>query len=311
MEKMTPDAVALNRSTDGLAVSPSNPPPRLFRADLAGMQSSSQVDARPGSPASNHSGVQQRRVILTRAVQLQVIPQLLQRTTLRPSGPSVSIDIHVERLASLSLQATSHEVVDFVTGLMENGVEAEHLYLQLLTPTAVRLGEFWTDDLCSFADVTIGIGHLQTAMRSLHRAFFHTPGQMAPGAPRAMLMPLPGEQHTFGLSMLSAFFTRAGWDTWSGTVADAGELNAMMRGDWIDLVGFSLSHDALLDDAQRYIAAIRRSSRNPGLIVMVGGLPFATDTSLAVQIGADGTALDGARAVSTAATLLRRRVGMP
>jgi methanogenic corrinoid protein MtbC1 len=211
----------------------------------------------------------------------------------------------------LSLHATSHEVVDFVTGLMENGVDAERLYLKLLTPTAVLLGQFWTDDLCSFADVTIGIGHLQTAMRSLHRAFFNKPGQMAPGAPRAMLMPLPGEQHTFGLSMLSDFFTRAGWDTWSGTVADAGELNAMVRGDWIDLVGFSLSHDALLDDARRHIAAIRRASRNPAVVIMVGGLPFAEDAGLALEIGADGTALDGAQAVAIAAVLLKRRVGSP
>lgn len=307
MEKMIPDAIALNRSTDGIAVTPSQPSPRLRRVDLAGRQSSSPHGGETGNP----SGAQQRRTILTRAVQLEVIPQLLQRTTLRPSGPAVSMDTNIERLASLSLQAASHEVVDFVTGLLENGVEAERLYLNLLTPTAVRLGEFWTDDLCSFADVTIGIGHLQMAMRALHRAFFNSPEQMAPGAPRAMLMPLPGEQHTFGLSMLSAFFTRAGWDTWSGTVADAGELNAMVRSDWIDLIGFSLSHDALLDDARRHIAAIRRASRNPGLVIMVGGLPFADDASLATQIGADGTALDGAQAVAIAATLLERRVGLP
>jgi methanogenic corrinoid protein MtbC1 len=298
MEKMTPDAIALNRPTDGLAVPPSNPP-RLRRADAV------------GTPSSTQSGAQQRRVILTRAVQLQVIPQLLQRSALRGAGPSVSVGAHIDRLAALALQATSHEVVDFVNGLMENGVDAERLYLKLLTPTAVQLGQYWIDDVCSFADVTIGVGHLQTAMRSLHSAFFSDQGQVAPGAPRAMLMPLPGEQHTFGLSMLSAFFTRAGWDTWSGTVADAGELNAMVRGDWIDLIGFSLSHDALLDDARRHIAAIRRASRNPALVIMVGGLPFAQDTSLAQEIGADGTASDGAHAVVIAATLLERRVGLP
>jgi methanogenic corrinoid protein MtbC1 len=126
-----------------------------------------------------------------------------------------------------------------------------------------------------------------------------------------MLMPLPGEQHTFGLSMLSDFFTRAGWHTWSGTVADAGELNAMVRGDWIDLIGFSLSHDALLDDARRHIAAIRRASRNPAVVIMVGGLPFAEDAGLALEIGADGTALDGAQAVAIAAVLLKRRVESP
>ncbi len=309
MEKMTTDAIALNRSTDGLAA-PSSLQPRLRRVDAVVMETGAPLMTQNGTAPSNLTAAEHRRVLLTRAVQQQVIPQLLKRSALRPVGPSASIGVHVERLASLSLRATSHEVVDFVTGLMENGVDAERLYLKLLTPTAVLLGQFWTDDLCSFADVTIGIGHLQTAMRSLHRAFFTT-GQTAPNAPRAMLMPLPGEQHTFGLSMLSAFFTRAGWDTWSGTVADAGELNAMVRGEWIDLIGFSLSHDALLDDARRHIAAIRSVSRNPAIVIMAGGLPFALDPSLALEIGADGTALDGAQAVAIAATLLKRRVGSP
>ena len=317
MEKMTPDSMALNRSTDGLSVAPSPPPLRLRRAESAGLQSSTQYVDRGASGSDQDgqtiqpSGAQHRSALLARAVQLEVIPRLLQRTTSRASGPSVSIETHVERLASLSLQSTSHEVVDFVTELLEGGADAERLYLKLLTPTAVRLGEFWIDDLCSFADVTIGIGHLQTAMRSLHRAFFTAPGLMAPGAPRAMLMPLPGEQHTFGLSMLADFFTRAGWDTWSGTLADAGELGAMMRAEWFDLIGFSLSHDALLDDTRRHIAAVRRASRNPRLIVMVGGLPFAQDESLAVQIGADGTALDGAHAIAVAALLLKRRANAP
>lgn len=309
MEKMTPDAIALNRTTDGASSvmsshAISEPPARTRRSSVTTLvQEPVQQDLHAGV----QSGAQLRRTILTRAVQAQVIPELLERPALRSAAPSASVDTHVKRLAALSLQSTSHEVVDFVTGLMENGFDAERLYLDLLTPTAVLLGEFWAEDFCTFADVTIGIGHLQTAMRSLRPAFFNTAEPVGPGAPRAVLMPLPGEQHTFGLSMLSAFFTRAGWDTWSGCVADAAELDEMVRRDWIDLVGFSLSHDALLAEAKIHIAAIRRASRNPGLVIMVGGLPFAQNTTLATDIGADGTASDGAGAVARASTLLNRR----
>ena len=309
MEKMTPDAIALNRTTDGTSSvmsshTISEPSTRTRRSVVtAPVQEPVQQDLHAGA----QSGAQLRRAILTRAVQSQVIPQLLQRPALRSAVPTASVDAHVKRLASLALQSTSHEVVDFVTGLMENGFDAERLYLDLLTPTAVLLGEFWAEDFCTFADVTIGIGHLQTAMRSLRPAFFNTAEPVGAGAPRAVLMPLPGEQHTFGLSMLSAFFTRAGWDTWSGCVADAAELDDMVRRDWIDLVGFSLSHDALLDAAKVHIAAIRRASRNPGIVIMVGGLPFSLNAALATDIGADGTALDGASAVARASTLLNRR----
>ncbi|MDT7950606.1 MAG: cobalamin-dependent protein [Acetobacteraceae bacterium] len=313
MDKMTFDAVALNRPMDGAAAPPSQSFPRLRKVDLAGVASDVQVGVQTGIQSgvqtTIQTGAQQRRAILTRAVQLQVIPQLLERPALRSVGSAAVIEAHVRRLAGLSLQATSHEVVDFVTGLMENGFDVERLYLGLLTPTAALLGTFWEDDLCTFADVTIGIGHLQTAMRALRPAFLNATAVLKPGAPRAILMPLPGEQHTFGLAMLSTFFTRAGWDTWSGTVATAGELDSMMRGDWIDLIGFSISHDALLDTARHQVAAIRASSRNPAVVVMVGGLPFAGDGALALAIGADGTAQDGAQAVATAARLLKGRAG--
>jgi methanogenic corrinoid protein MtbC1 len=311
MEKMTPDAIALNRTTDGASSamsshSTSEPQTRQRRSTVANpVREPMQQDLHAGA----QSGAEQRRAILTRAMQAQVIPQLLQRSDLRSAPPLASVETHVKRLASLSLQSTSHEVVDFVTGLMENGFDAERLYLDLLTPTAVLLGEFWADDLCTFADVTIGIGHLQTAMRSLRPAFFNTAEPIGPGAPRALLIPLPGEQHTLGLSMLSAFFTRAGWDAWSGCVADAAELHSMVRRDWIDLVGFSLSHDALLEAAEHHIAAVRSVSHNPGIIIMVGGEPFAKNAALALAIGADGTAEDGAQAVSKAASLLKRRTG--
>ena len=313
MDKMTPDAIALNWTTDGgtaIASHPTaEPQARQRRANAGAAPATVQEPVQPDLHAGAQSGAQQRRAILTRAVQAQVIPQLLQRPALRSAVPTAPVDAHVQRLAGLALQSSSHEVIDFVTGLMENGFDAERLYLDLLTPTAVLLGEFWAEDLCTFADVTIGIGHLQTAMRSLRPAFFNTAAPVGPGAPRAVLMPLPGEQHTFGLSMLSAFFTRAGWDTWSGSVADAAALDAMVRRDWIDLVGFSLSHDALLDQARAHIAAIRTASRNPGLVVMVGGLPFAQNAALATELGADGTAIDGASAVARASTLLNRRGG--
>lgn len=307
MEKMTPDAIALNWTTEGDSAVLSSHATGESRPRRNAAAVTVQEPMQPDLHAGVQSGAQQRRAILTRAVQAQVIPKLLQRPALRSAMPTAPIDAHVKRLAVLALQATSHEVVDFVTGLMENGFDAERLYLELLTPTAVLLGEFWAEDFCTFADVTIGIGHLQTAMRSLRPAFFDAAEPVSPGALRAVLMPLPGEQHTFGLSMLSAFFTRAGWDTWSGRVADAAELDAMVRRDWIDLVGFSLSHDALLNDARVHIAAIRKASLNPAIVIMVGGLPFAENAALATDIGADGTATDGASAVARASALLTRR----
>lgn len=185
------------------------------------------------------------------------------------------------------------------------------MYLDLLAPTAALLGKQWEDDTCSFADVTLGIGVLQTAMRALNPAFFGQAPSATIDPPRALLMPLPGAQHSFGLSMLTAFFIRGQWDVWSGMAADSAELRSMVQTQWVDVVGFSLSCDAMLDVARREIASVRSASQNGAVVVMVGGPPFAMDPSLALSIGADGTARDGTKAVALATKLLPRHVGRP
>ena len=75
-----------------------------------------------------------------------------------------------------------------------------------------------------------------------------TQASCEPGALRALLVPLPKEQHTFGLSMVSDFFRRGGWQRqqrrrsspkanwrrWSGNA-------------WFDVVGLSLVCDERLE----------------------------------------------------------------
>ncbi len=193
-----------------------------------------------------------RLSILTSAVEQEVIPRLLERLTPERDGARARdrvtvTESQVSHLVELTLEPASPASVAFVAGLLEEGFGAEALYLDLLAPAAARLGQMWVDDVCSFADVTIGLVRLQQAMRALGDAFFGPRFRPSPGGPRALLLPYLGEQHTFGLSMLSDFFRRAGWDTWHGLVADAAELRAMVRAEWVDLLGFSLS----CDDAAR------------------------------------------------------------
>ena len=190
--------------------------------------------------------------------------------------------------------------------MRRRGIAPEAVYLDLLAPTARRLGEWWEDDICDFTQVTTGLWRLQIAMRELSPAFLAASSVASGPRPRVLLAPLPGEQHTFGLSMVHDFFRRGGWDAWSGPVADRAELAAMVRHQWVDVVGFSLACDERMDTARAEIRAVRLASRNPGLAVMVGGPPFVANPGLAAEIGADGTAENGLQAVAAAGELLRR-----
>ena len=271
-------------------------------------QATNQAPRRPTHAAGQRRDAD-RRTILARTVQLDVIPRLLLTRFPAAAATEIIGAGEITELARITIGANETSTRRFVTGARDRGVTAESVYLDLLAPAARRLGEWWEDDICDFAEVTIGLLRLQGAMREISPSFLGAADLGIggrPSGPRALLVPLPGEQHTFGLSMVHDFFRRAGWDAWSGPVASRAELAAMVQHQWIDVVGFSMGCDERMEVARAEIRAVRQASRNPGMAVMVGGPPFIANPRLAAEIGADGTARDGLQAVGEAAALLRR-----
>lgn len=247
---------------------------------------------------------QRRKAILTRTMQLDVIPRLLAAHNAPLQAPSLAVaPVHVLELVQLVLSRGEPAAIAYVEAMRDGGAGAEAIYLDLLAPAALRLGVMWEEDTCDSTEVTVGLWRLQSAMRELSPSFLDQPTGRADGA-RILLVPLPGESHTFGLSMVHEFFRRAGWNAWSGPVASSAELAAMVRSERVDVVGFSLSCDERLETAYTEIRAVRRASLNPGIAIMVGGPPFADNPLLAAQLGADGTATDGRQAVAQAQALV-------
>lgn len=274
-------------------------------ANTARTEGDAQAAARHSARArAARADAGERRAILTRTVEADVIPELLALHR-APGGmgplPAVQPE-HVAQLVNLVLAQDESAVLAFVGALHERGVSHEVLCLDLLAPAARRLGEMWETDDCDFAEVSIGSWRLHAAMRALARAQ-QASGPATTGA-RVLLMPLPGEQHTFGLSMVHDFFVRAGWDAWTGTVNDSAALHGMVRDQWVAVLGFSLASDEKLDALRAEIVRVRAASRNQDLLVMVGGPGFSADPALAEAVGADGTATDGLQAVQAAARLV-------
>jgi methanogenic corrinoid protein MtbC1 len=252
---------------------------------------------------------ERRRAILTRTVELDVIPRLLiaHPMPVAPLAPAVAsllvTAVHVADLVGLVLSRGEPEAVAFVEAMHDQGAAAESLYLDLLAPAARRLGEMWEDDTCDFTDVTIGLWRLQNAMRELSPSFLRVADTATQG-PRVLLVPLPGEDHTFGLSMVYEFFRRAGWNAWSGPVESSADLRGLVRREWVEVIGFSLACDEKLDVVRAEIRSVRRASMNPSLAVLVGGPGFTVNPWLAAEVGADGTATDGRQAVLQAQALV-------
>ena len=256
-----------------------------------------------------------RRALLTQAIETAVIPRLLDAHRASPDlqdqpSPAVGSPVasgHVARLVDLVLMDGQPAAMGFVEAMRDTGMSFESLCLDLLTPTAHRLGALWEDDACDITDVTIGLARLQHVMRLLGLGFAGAP---APGRapPSALLVQMPGEQHGFGLGMVIQFFRRAGWAVSSEPV-DSASLSSLVRGRAFGMVGISVACVDCLDQLAAEIRAIRRHSLNRAIAVMVGGPAFIAQPHLAAQVGADATASDGLQAVHTAEALVRLQVG--
>jgi hypothetical protein len=73
-------------------------------------------------------------------------------------------------------------------------------------------------------------------------------------APHAMLVPLPGSQHTLGLFMVSEFFRRGGWKVWGELAASEADIVTAIKTQHFDLVGLSVSTEDQLPALARFVA---------------------------------------------------------
>ncbi len=246
--------------------------------------------------------------MLTRLVEQEVIPQLLQAhgaDLQRPALPGACVitQEEVEEFAGLVLSRDVAFARAYVEGRCARGATLEALYLNLLAPAARWLGALWEEDGADFTAVTVGLLRLLHIMHEIGPAFRDEAVGYVHGR-RALLAPAPGDQHSFGLAMVSDFFRRGGWAVWTPPAASQRDLGRLVRREWFAVAGLSVSCERWLDSAQAVIRAIRDNSCNRAIAVMVGGPLFLQHPELVAQVGADATACDGRQAVLQAQSLL-------
>lgn len=241
---------------------------------------------------------------LARAIETSVIPRLLLNHGVRPAGYSEREDAEfeagaVEKLAEVAFSTDSILLFEHVEDLLGRGYSKERVLLELLAPAARLMGDMWTADLCSFVDVTLGLSRLQHVLRRFNGLDDHS-GVPAGSAGQALLVPAPGEQHTFGLRVVEEFLLRDGWSVRCSLRATLHETLAMIAEDHFDFIGFSASGEALINSLKLAISGVRDKSMNPNVKILVGGVLFAVKPELADELGVDGCVSDPRTAVSLA-----------
>jgi methanogenic corrinoid protein MtbC1 len=251
-----------------------------------------------------------RIATLVSTIEGRVVPRLmlsrqLPTATVATSGAEDALDPRdLEELTRLLVQSDATVAKSYVLQVRNRGVPLDNLCLGLLAPAARRLGEMWEEDLCDFATVTVGLCHLHEVLRDVGSASRPDTAGRSP-TNSVLLVPLPGEQHTFGLLMVAEFFRRNGWSVTTEYPSTAADLMELVNAERYSLLGLTIGCREQLDGLSSRITQLRRASRNRGIGVMLGGRLFSEQPELAARLGADATAADARAAASQADSFVR------
>lgn len=237
---------------------------------------------------------------LGRTLETQIIPRFMlafeSDKRARTAAAELDLGERVEELVHIVLQHDAPVASEYVDTLRQQGFPLADIYLDLLAPAARRLGEMWEYDDVSFAEVAIGVCRMHQVLLDFSRCF--DPIDCANSDERsALIVPTPGEEHTFGLFLVVEFLRRAGWHCWTGSPRTEEELLKLLESQRFDAIGLSVSTDRYLEQTGHIIAEIRRCSEDNGPAIVLGGRVPNENAELVSQLGADGSAEDGKAAV--------------
>ncbi len=268
-------------------------------------------DCNDGNSAKRPFSSEQIQWLIS-AVEHSIVPRLIQSANLHhPKHALTQAEAlgAVTHFVDLILTNRGDQVVALIQGIEQRGASVEDIYLRILTPVARRLGILWEEDGADFTVVTTGMWRLHQIMHDLsakfqrqvngdHDASIHLKHE-------AILVPVPGSQHTFGALMLVEFFRREGWTVWGEPQVTVAEIAAAVKRKHIDFIGLSISTSDQLPTLRLLVEQIRLQSNNPKIHIMVGGPLILTNPHLVIEVGADVTASNAVDAVEIANKLMK------
>lgn len=267
--------------------------------------------ARPGSPRSAPSRkVDNQQNEITNLIEGEIIPRLLSAHVSdtaadRRVSAVALLPAEVSRFAPLAMHLEADELLVEVEAFLQRGVSAESIFVDLLAPSARKLGQMWEEDSCDFVDVTMGLWRLQEVMREVAIRSPAT-GMTTEPVRTALFTPMPGEQHSFGSLMIEEVFARAGWQSEVLIEPDRAQLLKLVAERSFDLIGITVSCDCTCDVLANLITALRSVSIEPRVQILIGGRMINANPDLLGLVGADGTAPDATSALRLAEGLVQK-----
>lgn len=250
---------------------------------------------------------------LLEVIECQIIPRLVDsHSDFAPLELQECIAVYsptateIAAFANMCVQDSARAANHYVDHLVREGIAVPEVFLQLVAATARHLGWMWEQDDADFSQVTLGLMRLQQITHRLGYEYQGGP-QTAGRIRRLMLGSAPGSQHLLGLSMVSEFFRKDGWQVVVDIADQQAGLLKTVRNEWFDLVGLSVGLSGQIHQLPQLVAQLKAASRNPSVPVILGGAAFAGMPVRPEELGADGISTDAAHAVALGAALVQAK----
>lgn len=261
-------------ATELLASMAIRSPVVIAREPLSAAAAALQISGRP------------RQDVLKNVVESVLIPQLAalhaQDSLLTPVDPRIA------ELARLLVATDPESGLARMAELQALSRSIGSLCTSLYEPLARSLGDLWQDDDCTELEMTVALCRVQSAMRHATAGAARPPDSSLPAV---LVTPQPGEQHRLGASLDAEVLWQAGWNTQYEAPPTDEALEQLVADTWFDALDLSLStsfrREHWLPRMAQTIQHVRDASRNPQLVVVVGGRMFHEHEEIGTDIGAD------------------------
>ncbi|MCY4333168.1 MAG: cobalamin-dependent protein [Litoreibacter sp.] len=217
------------------------------------------------------------------ALAREVLARLAQHRSAFGATRAPVADETIEDLAYALIDSDQDAAKRMILKMRSEGTRDELLYLLFLASAARKLGEWWTEDKITFAQVTTGSGRVYAILRSLkpvHSARF------VKGPHRnALFAQTPGDDHSLGIKMAADLMRVDGWDI--DLVFDLDHDTLLQRIAMTDppIIGISAAGAHALPSLAKLVLAIRVWS--PSTLILVSGNVVETSRETVALMGVD------------------------
>lgn len=261
-------------------------------------------DARPSAKAPTGFGT-----ALSRTIESEIIPRLLMAhrrssSSFAPIDPGPPGNDEVAGLVDIIIRLPISEARRAVDAMRARGTSAESIVAEVLPAAARHVGWMWETDACTFVDVTFALSRLQQLLR--HYAPAMGTEHPASGAGRRLLLSvMPGEQHTFGVTVVEEVLRRGAWDVVPIVPPTPNDLLQAAGEEWFDIIGLSAAGDAAIGAMRVLIPQLRAASANRSVRIVAGGAAVLRSPDEAMAAGADAVVTDAISGMTRMEDMLR------